>query len=132
MAATVAFVVGGIWYARPLKAFRRGVADQPPLAGAFARTQAAHSSSGSAFCCRWIAALMFAIFLGHASVDVLVAVVTGRAAGMAWVATESRQKLSVPGIDRRHEPRAVALDQRRSFHAVQFYGAGPGCLPNFQ
>ena len=117
MAATAAFAVGGIWYA-------------PLLFGDQWRTEPrmpdhlrAHKPAlifGLGFLLSLIAAVMFAIFLGPRP-SMLVAVVTGCAAGIAWIAA---------GFLRNYSARiAVGKGFHLSlinggFHAVQFVVLG--------
>src|SRR5450432_4018111 len=123
-AAMAAFAVGGIWYAPLL--FGEGWQTNPR----FSEQLRAHKPSlifGLGFLLSLISALMFAIFLGpHPSMQ--VAVLTGCAAGMAWIAI---------GFVR--DPRARVPRVRRlelslingGFHAVQFMVLGL-VFANFQ
>jgi Protein of unknown function (DUF1761) len=117
VAAMVAFVVGGIWYAPLL--FGEGWQTHPRLP----EHLRAHKPAlifGIGFLLSLIAALMFAIFLGpHPSMQ--IAVLTGCAAGLVWI---------VIGFARNYRSR---VSKGRSlelclinggFHAVQFMVLG--------
>ena len=124
VAAMVAFVVGGIWYAPLL--FGEGWLTRPRLP----EHLCAHKPGlifGFGFLLSLIAALMFAIFLGpHPSMQ--VAVLTGCAAGLVWIAT---------GLARNHRsnvPKGRGLELcliNGGFHAVQFMVLGL-VFTNFQ
>ena len=117
VAATVAFVVGGIWYA-PLLFGERWRTD--PRLPDHLRAHKPAVIFGLGFLLSLIAAVMFSIFLGPRP-SMLVAVVTGCAAGLAWVAA---------GLLRNYSARiAVGKDLDLSlinggFHAVQFMVLG--------
>src|SRR5437762_373407 len=124
VAAMVTFVVGGIWYAPLL--FGEGWQTNPRLP----EHLRAHKPAlifGLGFLLSLIAALMFAIFLGpHPSM--LVAVVTGCVAGMAWVATGfARNYRSRVSIGKSLELSLI----NGGFHAVQFMVLGL-VFANFQ
>jgi Protein of unknown function (DUF1761) len=123
-AAMAAFVVGGIWYAPLL--FGEGWQTNPR----FPEHLRAHKPSlifGLGFLLSLISALMFAIFLGpHPSMQ--VAVLTGCAAGIVWIATgflrNSRSKSQ--------GSRSLELSLiNGGFHAVQFMVLGL-VFANFQ
>jgi len=117
VAATVAFVVGGIWYAPLL--FGEGWQTHPRLPDHL-RAHKPALIFGIGFLLSLIAALMFAIFLGpHPSMA--VALVTGCAAGLAWIAAgfagNYRTKVSKGGN--------LELSLiNGGFHAVQFMVLG--------
>jgi hypothetical protein len=124
VAATVAFVVGGIWYAPLL--FGEGWQTNPRLP----EHLRAHKPAlifGLGFLLSLIAALMFAIFLGpHPPMQ--VAVVTGCVAGMAWVATGfARNYRSRVSIGKSLELSLI----NGGFHTVQFMVLGL-VFANFQ
>jgi hypothetical protein len=117
VAATLAFVVGGIWYAPLL--FGEGWQTHPRLP----EHLRAHKPAlifGLGFLLSLIAALMFAIFLGpHPSMQ--VAVLTGCAAGLVWVATGlARNYRSTVSKGRSLELCLI----NGGFHAVQFMVLG--------
>ena len=117
VAATVAFVVGGIWYAPLL--FGEQWRTEPRLPDHL-RAHKPALIFGLGFLLSLIAAVMFSIFLGPRP-SMLVAVVTGCAAGLAWVAA---------GFLRNYSARiSVGKDLDLSlinggFHAVQFMVLG--------
>jgi hypothetical protein len=124
MAATVAFAVGGIWYAPLL--FGEGWQTNPRLP----EHLRAHKPAlifGIGFLLSLIAALMFAIFLGpHPSMQ--LAVVTGCVAGLTWVATGfARNYRSRGSIGKSLELSLI----NGGFHAVQFMVLGL-VFANFQ
>jgi hypothetical protein len=117
MAATAAFAVGGIWYAPLL------FGDQWRTEPRLPEHLRAHKPAlifGLGFLLSLIAAVMFAIFLGPRP-SMLVAVVTGCAAGVAWIAA---------GFLRNYSARiSVGKGFQLSlinggFHAVQFVVLG--------
>jgi Protein of unknown function (DUF1761) len=124
VAAMVAFVVGGIWYAPLL--FGEGWQTHPRLPEHL-RAHPPALIFGIGFLLSLIAALMFATFLGpHPSMQVVV--LTACAAGLVWVIT---------GFARNH--RSSASKGRNlelclingGFHAVQFMALGL-VFANFQ
>jgi Protein of unknown function (DUF1761) len=124
VAAMVAFVVGGIWYAPLL--FGEGWQTHPRLP----EHLRAHRPSlifGLGFLLSLIAALMFAIFLGPRP-SIQVAVVTGCAAGLVWVAAGvARNYLSKASIGKSLELSLI----NGGFHAAQFMVLGL-VFANFQ
>jgi Protein of unknown function (DUF1761) len=117
VAATAAFVVGGIWYAPLL--FGERWRTEPRLPDHL-RVHKPGLIFGLGFLLSLIAAVMFAIFLGPRP-SMLVAVITGCAAGVAWI---------VAGCLRNYSARiAVGKGFQLSlinggFHAVQFMVLG--------
>jgi hypothetical protein len=124
VAATVAFVIGGVWYA-PLLFGERWQTN--PRLPEHLRAHKPALIFGLGFLLSLIAALMFAIFLGpHPSMQ--VAVVTGCVAGMAWVATGfARNYGSRVSIGKSLELSLI----NGGFHAVQFMVLGL-VFANFQ
>jgi hypothetical protein len=116
-AAMAAFMVGGIWYAPLL--FGEGWWTAPR----FPEHLRAHKPAlvfGLGYMLSFIAALMFAIILGpHPSMQ--VAVLTGCAAGVVWIATGFVRSY------RSKVPRGKSLQLsliNGGFHAVQFMVLG--------
>jgi Protein of unknown function (DUF1761) len=117
VAAMVAFAVGGIWYAPLL--FGEGWHTDPRLP----EHLRAHKPAlifGLGFLLSLIAALMFAIFLGPRP-SMMVAMLTGCAAGLAWIGTgfARNYRSTVP------KGRSLELSLiNGGFHAVQFMVLG--------
>lgn len=124
VAATVAFVVGGVWYAPLL--FGEGWQTKPR----FPEHLRAHKPAlifGLGFLLSLIAALMFAIFLGPRP-SMQAAIVTGCAAAVLWVgmgfARNFRSRMS--------KTKSLELSLiNGGFHAVQFMVLGL-VFANFQ
>ena len=117
VAATVAFVVGGIWYAPLL--FGEGWQTHPRMP----EHLRAHKPAlifGIGFLLSLIAALMFAIFLGPRP-SIQVAVLAGCAAGLVWVATGVARNYR-DGISKRRNLELCLING--GFHAVQFMALG--------
>jgi hypothetical protein len=117
VAATVAFVVGGIWYAPLL--FGEGWQTHPRLP----EHLRAHKPAlifGIGFLLSLIAALMFAIFLGPRP-SMQVAVVTGCAAGLVWVVTGFARNYR-SGLSKGKNLELCLING--GFHAVQFMALG--------
>jgi len=113
VAAMVAFVVGGIWYAPLL--FGEGWQTNPRLPDHL-RAHKPALIFGLGFLLSLIAALMFAIFLGpHPSMSVVV--LTGCAAALAWIATGFARNLRAEAPKRRSLELCLV---NGAFHAVQF------------
>ena len=117
VAATVAFGVGGIWYAPLL--FGEAWQTHPRLPEHL-RSQQPALIFGVGFLLSLIAALMFAIFLGpHPSMQ--VAVLTGCVAGLVWIATGyARNYRSKVSKGKNFELCLI----NAGFHAVQFMVLG--------
>jgi hypothetical protein len=117
VAAMVAFVVGGIWYAPLL--FGEGWQTNPRLP----EHLRAHNPAlilGIGFLLSLIAALMFAIFLGpHPSMQ--IAVFTGCAAGLVWVVTGFARNYRYSVSKGRNLELCLI---NGGFHAVQFMALG--------
>ena len=117
VAATLAFVVGGIWYA-PLLFGERWQTD--PRLPEHLRAHKPAFIFGLGFLLSLISALMFAIFLGPRP-SMQVAVVTGCVAGLVWVAAgflkNCRSRTSIGN--------SLELSLiNGGFHAVQFMVLG--------
>jgi hypothetical protein len=117
VAAMVAFVVGGIWYAPLL--FGEGWQTHPRMP----EHLRAHKPAlifGIGFLLSLIAALMFAIFLGpHPSIR--VAVLAGCAAGLVWLVTGFARNYR-SGISKGRNLELCLING--GFHAVQFMALG--------
>jgi Protein of unknown function (DUF1761) len=124
VAATVAFVVGGIWYAPLL--FGEGWQTNPRLPDHL-RAHKPALIFGIGFLLSLIAALMFAIFLGPRP-SMQVAVLTGCAAGLAWIATGFARNYG-SGVLKGRSLELCLING--GFHAVQFIVLGL-VFANFQ
>jgi hypothetical protein len=117
VAAVVAFVVGGIWYAPML--FGERWQTEPRLTEHL-RAHQPGLVFGIGFLLSLIAALMFAIFLGPRP-SMQAAVVTGCAAGVVWVAAGFLRNLR----SRIAMGKSLELSLiNGGFHAVQFMVLG--------
>ncbi len=124
VAAIVAFVVGGVWYAPLL--FGEGWQTKPR----FPEHLRAHKPAlifGLGFLLSLISALMFAIFLGPRP-SMQVAVLTGFAAGLAWIAMGLAKNFR-PGMSKIKGLELSFING--GFHTVQFTVLGL-VFANFQ
>jgi len=117
VAAMVAFVVGGIWYA-PLLFGERWQTN--PRLPEHLRAHKPAFIFGLGFLLSLIAALMFAIFLGPRP-SMQIAVVTGCVAGLVWVAAGFLRNYR----SRKSMGKSLELSLiNGGFHAVQFMVLG--------
>ena len=124
VAAMVAFVVGGVWYAPLL--FGEGWQTKPR----FPEHLRAHKPAlifALGFLLSLISALMFAIFLGPRP-SMQVAVITGCSAGLAWIG----MGLAINFRSKTSKTKSLELSLiNGGFHAVQFTVLGL-VFANFQ
>ena len=117
IAATVAFVVGGIWYAPLLFGERWRTEPRMPD---HLRAHKPELIFGLGFLLSLIAAVMFSIFLGPRP-SMLMAVGTGSAAALAWIAAGFLRNYSARiSVGKGFELSLI----NGGFHAVQFIVLG--------